>query len=265
MPLQNTFFDTSLANPNEMTQILLDLAHHPKQLPWGVDDASHTLTNSFDKLFDPIDCLDQFLNSYFPAKENIDTILTRYTFISLACFFESNIDANITNIYKPILETYSASIFIKDNYVDAVVENIRRLIAPGKVLILSSKNPDFINKSINDSDLVNQAMLIRGSGDEYADIDILGTYQKVSQLFLDPKYQSERNALYQNITKPYRPDYINGPDYPYVMPIFTRDMKKYVDNNFTNKEAGSRLITSFLNLIMSHHIRQIYASKKEIF
>jgi len=154
MPLTTPTFDNNTSNIVDITKTIIDLAQHPKKLPWISAHPEAVFADQFDTLFNRIDRIDHYFDDGIPDIKK-ERILKKHTFLSVLCFYEWG-QEKYGDKYRPILSIYSASVMINNDYVDTVIENLQRIITPGKFLIFTSKNPDFITKSINDGQIFQQ-------------------------------------------------------------------------------------------------------------
>lgn len=251
MPLTIQTIDDNTNNIVDITKTIIDLAQHPKKLPWTSAHPDRVFSDQFHTLFHRIDRI----NNYFD--DNIsdikkERILEKNTFLSVLCFYEWG-QEKYGDKYRPILSIYSASVMINDDYVDTVIENLKRIITPGKFLVFTSKNPDFITKSINDSQIFKQDDAIRVAYDKNGP-DNLTLFESSANLFSQKKYHAERLTRFQHMLNR------NSIAYHETMPMFSKD----ITTNITVNTNLRHLSAAFINTIFNQASRQYFASFQKI-
>lgn len=251
MPLTTPTFDNNSINIVNITKTIIDLAQHPKKLPWTSAHPDALFTDQFDTVFNRIDRIDNYFDDNISDIKK-ERILERNTFLSVICFYEWG-QEKYGDKYRPILSIYSASVMINDNYVGTVIENLKRIIAPGKFLLFTSKNPDFITKSINDSQIFKQDDAIRVAYDENGP-DNLALFEASAELLSQEKYHTERLTRFQNMLNR------NSIAYNQTMPMFSKD----ITTNITHNINLRHLSAAFINTIFNQASRQYFASSQKI-
>lgn len=251
MPLTTQTFDDNSINIVDITKTIIDLAQHPKKLPWISAHPEAVFADQFDTLFNRIDRIDTYFNDDILADRK-ERILKESTFLSVLCFYEWG-QEKYADKYRPILSIYSASVMINSHHVDTVIENLQRIIAPGKFLIFTSKNPDFISRSINDGQIFNQDDAIRVAHDNN-DPDNLALFEASAELLSQEKYHAERLTRFQNM--------LNRDSIAYneTMPMFSKDITTNVTHNINLRHLSA----AFINTIFNQASRQYFASFQKI-
>lgn len=251
MPLPIQTIDDNTNNIVDITKTIIDLAQHPKKLPWTSAHPDAVFTDQFDTLFNRIDRIDDYFDDNILDMKK-ERILKKNTFLSVLCFYEWG-QEKYGDKYRPILSIYSASVMINDNYVSTVIENLHRIVAPGKFLLFTSKNPNFIRKSINDSQIFKQDDAIRVAYDENGP-DNLALFESSAELLSQEKYHAERLTRFQNMLNR------NSLAYNETMPMFSKD----IITNITPNINLRHLSAAFINTIFNQASRQYFASSQKI-
>lgn len=251
MPLTIQTFDDNSINIVDITKTIIDLAQHPKKLPWTSAHPDAVFTGQFDTLFNRIDRIDHYFDDDISDIKK-KRLLKNNTFLSVLCFYEWG-QEKFAEKYRPILSIYSSSVMINDNYVNTVIENIQRIIAPGKFLIFTSKNPDFITKSINDGQIFKQDDAVRVAYDENGP-DNLSLFESSANLLSQKKYHAERLTRFQHMLSN------SSIAYNETMPMFSKD----ITTNITHNINLRHLSAAFINTIFNQASRQYFASFQKI-
>jgi len=251
MPLTTQTFDDNSTNIVDITKTIIDLAQHPKKLPWTSAHPDRVFSDQFHTLFHRIDRLNNYFDDNLPDIKK-ERILKKNTFLSVLCFYEWG-QEKFTDKYRPILSIHSMSVMINDGYIDTVIENLKRIIAPGKFLIFTSKNPEFISKSLNDSYIYTQDDAIRVAHDDNCP-DNLTLFESSANLLSQKKYHAERLTRFQHMLSN------SSLAYNETMPMFLKDITTNITSNINLRQ----LTASFINTVFNQASRQHFASSKKI-
>ena len=243
--------NNTTTNSEEMTQTMHMLAENPKKLPI-MTNATDTFQKQFDNAIRRVNQMDKYMHNNPTGRQSMADFLKKNTFITVTFFYEYS-NTKLSEKYVPITQLCHQIILVNKKYIDNVIENIRRVVAPGKVMIAP----------VHESDLLRTMQIQRYlfTNDSIREIispsyDLDKITHHVTDMFNEDQYSLGRLGIYNSIdlNDPYSPIDWEQDNHALAFYNNLNDYIKTLSDDPENQRMLLWIAKSFLTIIILNNL-----------